>query len=167
MEAYVAALEREISSYSGCAMPRGGVLDAATLYLGGGTPSLLEPGLLERVLSAAHRHFRLAKDAEVTLEVNPKTGSTALWRMARECGVNRVSVGAQVFDDTLLGILGRDHGVVDVSRTVGELRDAGFTDISLDLMFGLPGQDQASWDATLDRALALGPEHFSVYGLQV
>ena len=167
MEAYVAALEREISSYSGSVTPRGGVLDAATLYLGGGTPSLLQPGQLERVLRAARRHFALAEGAEVTMEVNPRTGSTDLWRVARAGGVNRVSVGAQVFDDALLESLGRDHDVTDVSRTVGELRDAGFADISLDLMFGLPGQDLVSWEATLDRALALGPQHFSVYGLQI
>ncbi len=167
MEAYVAALEREIASYSGSVAPGGGLLEAATLYLGGGTPSLLQPGLLERVLLAAHGHFRIARGAEVTMEVNPGTGSPALWRVAREGGVNRVSVGAQVFDDGLLANLGRDHRVLDVSRTVGELRAAGFADISLDLMFGLPGQDLVSWNVTLDRALALEPRHFSIYSLQV
>lgn len=156
---YVAALRSEFTSYP--------ELAAATLYLGGGTPSILPPDLLEGVLEGASEHFDLAGDAEITMEINPGTGSADLWRVARQGGVNRVSVGAQAFDASMLARLGRDHGVEDITRTVTDLREAGFDDLSLDLMFGLPGQDLDRWRHTLDRAIALDPEHFSVYGLQV
>ena len=158
-DAYVAAVEREIACYP--------VLDAATLYLGGGTPSLLPPALLDRLLRAVRSHFRLAAEAEVTMEINPGTGSEALWAVARAGGINRVSVGAQVFDDDSLTAIGRNHTVCDVYQTVAELRAAGFDNLSLDLMFGLPDQDLAAWHSSLEQALALAPEHFSIYSLQI
>ncbi|MBU6428191.1 MAG: radical SAM family heme chaperone HemW [Cyanobacteria bacterium REEB65] len=159
MGAYVDALEREIRSYP--------ALDVATVYLGGGTPSTLPPRLLTQALEAVFDHFRVSLDAEVTMEINPGTGSPELWQAARQAGVNRVSVGAQVFDESALAALGRDHTVADIETTVTQLRAAGFFDLSLDLIYGLPGQTLGSWKTTVERAFLLSPEHFSIYSLQV
>ncbi|MBM3269364.1 MAG: radical SAM family heme chaperone HemW [Candidatus Sericytochromatia bacterium] len=159
MEPYVAALIAEMKCYEPC--------DVASIYLGGGTPSLLPPALLGRLLAAAHEHFLISPAAEVTLEVNPGTGAPGLWETALAGGVNRLSVGVQAFDDLELAAIGRDHTVRDVDRTICDVRAAGFHDVSLDLIYGLPDQSEPGWARTVAEALARGPEHFSVYSLQV
>lgn len=133
-----------------------------TIFFGGGTPSLLSLGQWSVILEAMRR-LGLGPGAEWTVECNPATVTpqkAALWRSA---GVNRVSLGVQSFDEALLERLGRIHSRAQVFRAFNVLRDSGFDNINLDLMFALPGQTLAAWSATLDEALRLEPEHLSSY----
>jgi putative oxygen-independent coproporphyrinogen III oxidase len=137
----------------------------ASVYLGGGTPALLSPGQVGRLLAAVDDAFGLSGDAEVTIEVNPgpeERGDLAGFRAA---GVNRLSVGAQVFDDGLLRRLGRRHTSADSRATVSQARSAGFDNVSLDLLYDVPGQTVDSWRATLEAALRLRIDHLSAYSL--
>ena len=131
-----------------------------TVFVGGGTPTFTDPRELLRVLEA------LPPAAEVTVEANPETVTPALAALLRESGVNRVSLGAQTFDPQLLDVLERVAGPDDVRRAFYHLRGAGFDNISLDLIYGIPGQSPAALDADLDEALELGPEHLSCYELE-
>ena len=131
-----------------------------TVFLGGGTPTFTEPAELRRLLGA------LPPAREVTVEANPETVTPDLARLLRETGVNRVSLGAQTFDPDLLQVLERVAGPDDVRRAFYHLRDAGFDNISLDLIYGIPGQSASALDADIDEALALGPEHLSCYELE-
>jgi putative oxygen-independent coproporphyrinogen III oxidase len=131
-----------------------------SVFLGGGTPTLTEPRSLERLLRA------LPPAEEVTVEANPETVTPTLARLLRDCGVTRVSLGAQSFQARLLEVLERLAGPDDVRRAVHALRDVGFDNISLDLIYGIPGQSSADLDADLSEALALGPEHVSCYELE-
>jgi oxygen-independent coproporphyrinogen-3 oxidase len=131
-----------------------------TVFLGGGTPTFTEPRELERLLTA------LPAAAEVTVEANPETVTPALAALLRRRGVNRVSLGAQTFQPELLGVLERVAGPDDVRRAYYHLRDAGFDNISLDLIYGIPGQRPSDLDADIDEALALRPEHLSCYELE-
>ena len=131
-----------------------------TVFLGGGTPTFTEPGALERLLAA------LPRAGEVTVEANPETVTPALAALLRDGGVTRVSLGAQSFQPHLLEVLERRAGPDDVRRAVHALRDAGFDNISLDLIYGIPGQSAADLDADLAEALALEPEHLSCYELE-
>ena len=134
--------------------------DVETAFLGGGTPTFTEPRALERVLRA------LPEAEELTVEANPETVTPSLAALLRSCGVNRVSLGAQSFRPRLLEMLERVAGPDDVRRAVHTLRDAGFDNISLDLVYGIPGQSTADLDADLADALALEPEHLSCYELE-
>lgn len=136
-----------------------------TVYLGGGTPSLLSPTLLERLLRGLADHFDLSQVAEYTMEANPATYDLEKARLMRGLGVDRISLGVQSFQASVLKTLGRDHSPEDAIAAFQTLRDAGFTNLSLDLMFSIPGQDAALWQADLDQAIALAPEHFSAYNL--
>jgi oxygen-independent coproporphyrinogen-3 oxidase len=131
-----------------------------TVFVGGGTPTFTEPAELRRLLKA------LPAAAEVTVEANPETVTPRIASLLREGGVNRVSLGAQTFDRELLQVLDRVAGPDDVRRAFYHLRDAGFDNISLDLIYGIPGQSAAALDADIDEALALGPEHLSCYELE-
>ena len=131
-----------------------------TVFLGGGTPTFTEPAALARLLAA------LPPAGEVTVEANPETVTPALVRLLAEGGVTRVSVGAQTFRPELLETLERGAGPDDVRRAFYHLRDAGFDNISLDLIYGIPGQSAADLDADIDEALALEPEHVSCYELE-
>jgi len=131
-----------------------------TVFLGGGTPTFTEPGELRRLLDA------LPEAAEVTVEANPETVTPELAALLRHGGVTRVSLGAQTFDPGLLQVLERVAGPDDVRRAFYHLRDAGFDNISLDLIYGIPGQSASALDADIDEALALGPEHLSCYELE-
>jgi oxygen-independent coproporphyrinogen III oxidase len=132
----------------------------ATLYLGGGTPSLTEPAELERLLAA------LPWAEEVTVEANPETVTPAVARLLRDGGVTRVSLGVQSFEPRLLAVLERRAGPDDVRRAFYHLRDASFDNISLDLLYGIPGQAFTDLERDLAQALALGPEHLSCYELE-
>ncbi len=136
-----------------------------TIYLGGGTPTVLSPELLRRVLNACRARFHVPADAEVTVEANPGTLDAAKLAALLEQGVNRLSLGVQTFDDDLLRRLGRIHTAQEAASTLRLVRAAGLPNVSLDLMYGLPGQSLAGWQATLDRALELGPAHLSLYAL--
>ena len=131
-----------------------------TVFVGGGTPTFTEPGALRRLLEA------LPPAAEVTVEANPETVTPALADLLRESGVTRVSLGAQTFAPRLLDVLERVAGPDDIRRAVRALRDASFDNISLDLIYGIPGQEPADLDFDLAEALALAPEHLSLYELE-
>jgi len=141
--------------------------DIDTIYFGGGTPSLLSPKQLERILAAVNSKFDVADDVEITLEMNPATVSPETLAGYRELGVNRASFGVQTFNDRDLKLLARGHDANDARRTFKMLRDAGFSNVSFDLIIGLPGQTLADWQRNLDEALALDPEHLSLYILEV
>jgi oxygen-independent coproporphyrinogen-3 oxidase len=153
--AYVEALLAELALERDVLVPR-----VETVFLGGGTPTFTEPGALERLLAA------LPDADEVTVEANPETVKPALVRLLSRNRVNRVSLGAQTFQPRLLEVLERGAQPEDVRRAVYVLRDAGFDNISLDLVYGIPGQSAADLDADLAEALALAPEHLSCYELE-
>ncbi|HEX3000330.1 MAG TPA: radical SAM family heme chaperone HemW, partial [Armatimonadota bacterium] len=166
MDAYVSAVSREMAQ-AAAAHPELAAQEIATLYLGGGTPSLLSAAQLDHLLEAVHTHFRLASDAEITLEGNPGALDGEKATAFRALGVNRVSLGAQSFDDGLLQTLGRRHNAAQILEAVELLRAAGFDNLSLDLMFALPGQTLAAWEETLRQAIAAHPEHLSAYNLTI
>jgi oxygen-independent coproporphyrinogen III oxidase len=153
--AYVEALLAELALEREVLAPR-----LESLFLGGGTPTLTEPRELERLLRS------LPPAAEVTVEANPETVTSELAGLLRDCGVTRVSLGAQSFQPGLLSVLERRAGPDDVRRAVYILRDARFDNISLDLVYGIPGQSPPDLDADLSEALALEPDHLSCYELE-
>jgi oxygen-independent coproporphyrinogen-3 oxidase len=160
---YVEALAAELAARAARVPWRGRTL--RSVYLGGGTPSLLSTEAVARVLEAAARTFGLAAGAEVTLEANP--GGLEARRLSgyRAAGVTRLSIGAQSFTPAHLRTLGRDHTVEDIGAAVAAARAAGFDNVSLDLIFGVPGGSVAEWEADLAAALALEPPHVSAYSL--
>ncbi len=162
-EPYVAALVREIR-LSGSRRDR---LPVRTIFIGGGTPTVLPPGLLARVLDACRETFDVAPDAEITSEANPGTVDQSCFAALRAMGVNRLSLGVQSFDDAELRWLGRIHGAAEAEAAFGAACESGFDNINLDFIFGLPGQRAETWAHTLARAIALRPEHLSLYSLTV
>jgi oxygen-independent coproporphyrinogen-3 oxidase len=161
VERYVAALCREIENFAGDTPV------ADTIYLGGGTPSLLSPKQVEKILNAIRRKFSLASDIELTMEMNPATVTPENLRDFRSLGVNRASFGVQTFDDTELKRLARGHDAADARETFAMLRDTGFDNVSFDLIAGLPRQTLADWERNLREAIALQPEHLSLYLLEI
>ena len=162
-ERYVRALVNEIKSWS--EVETRATID--TIYFGGGTPSLLSPQQLATILEAVHTRFHVVSGSEITLEMNPGTVTEECLRDFRNLGVNRASFGAQTFDDSELARLGRSHSSSETTQTFRFLREAGFENVSFDLIAGLPGQTVAGWRRNLDQALALSPEHLSFYLLEV
>ena len=158
---YVRALVQEIlsSRYAGARVD--------TIYFGGGTPSLLEPSQLDRILSLLFDRFQIKESAEITLEINPGSASPDKLREFRRLGINRASFGAQTFDDAELAKLGRSHTAADALTTFSDLRNAGFANVSFDLIAGLPGQTLEGWQRNIKQALELQPEHLSFYLLEV
>ena len=160
---YVRALAQEIAAFS----IEGEAHEVDTIYFGGGTPSLLAPAQIAHLLRVVHHRFRVTDDAEVTMEMNPGTVTLDALREFYSLGVNRASFGAQTFDDLELRRLGRSHSVADVRCTINDLREAGYTNISFDLIAGLPRQTLDAWSRNLTEALALRPQHLSLYLLEV
>jgi oxygen-independent coproporphyrinogen-3 oxidase len=138
-----------------------------TVFVGGGTPTVLAPLAVERILDSLRNTFRVAKHAEVTCEANPGSSDRGAFAGLRAAGVNRLSIGVQSIDEDELAFLGRIHGAGDARQAVEAAREAGFDNVSLDLMFGLPGQEMRTWRRTLAEAVALSPEHLSLYSLVV
>lgn len=136
-----------------------------TLYLGGGTPTALAGPELERLFALLRGHLAVDPAAEVTSEANPESLTDEQAALLRRLGVNRLSLGAQSFHDDELAALNRPHDVAAIARAVRAARAAGFDNLSLDLIYGLPGQTLERWRTTLERALALGPDHLSCYCL--
>lgn len=159
---YAKALIREITEWGGSL--NGCPID--TLYLGGGTPSLLEEDL-PHIIRAAALAFSLCEDSEITLELNPSGDSERQLFYAKEAGVNRLSIGAQSGIDSELSLLGRTHTVKDTAETFALARRMGFSNISLDLMIGLPHSDNQSLTESLEFLTDLGPEHISAYILKL
>ena len=139
----------------------------ASVFFGGGTPSLAPPGLIASLIEAADRLFPLASDAEITLEANPGTVDAGHFAAYRTAGVNRLSIGVQSFDVAELHWLERIHDGDGAVRAYDAARKAGFANINLDLIYALPGQRLATWMASLERAIDLAPEHLSCYQLTV
>jgi oxygen-independent coproporphyrinogen-3 oxidase len=160
-ERYVRCVVNEIcaSQYTG--------ENVDTIYFGGGTPSLLAPAQLDRILASLYDNFKIATDCEITLEINPGSATPEKLRAFRSLGVNRASFGAQTFDDAELAKLGRSHNTADALRTFADLREAGFANVSFDLIAGLPGQTLDGWRRNIKQALDLAPEHLSFYLLEV
>jgi oxygen-independent coproporphyrinogen III oxidase len=136
-----------------------------TLYLGGGTPSMLSPGHLTRLFTALHETIDFSTLDEVTLEANPATFDAAKARLFRDLGVTRVSLGIQSFTPHVLEILGREHSVAQASESITILREAGIPSINIDLMFSIPGQSKHDWQKTLEHTISLHPDHISAYNL--
>jgi oxygen-independent coproporphyrinogen-3 oxidase len=156
---YVEAVGREIAR-----QPRRTV---HSVFFGGGTPSLMEPGQVGRLLDAARQHFDLLAGCEITLEANPGECSEARLAGFRAAGVNRLSIGVQSLDDGTLELLGRRHSADEARAAFRAARAAGFENVNLDLMLGLPGMTVARWLETVDGLIELGPEHLSCYILTV
>ncbi len=162
---FVDALVAEMAVTAAALNLRGRKAD--TFYFGGGTPSLLPPRDLDRILERARNLFSMGGDAEVSLEANPESVTREKMRAYRESGVNRISLGVQSFQRSILETLGRAHGPAQAARAVTEIRDSGFSNLSLDLMLALPGQTRAGLEADLDAAVDLEPEHLSAYLLEM
>jgi oxygen-independent coproporphyrinogen-3 oxidase len=158
---YVDALVHELAASRVPPQP------ADTIYFGGGTPSLLDPDDVARLIQACAQAFDLAGDREVTLEANPESVSTDRLFAYRRAGVNRLSFGVQSFRDEELRRLSRLHDAGRADAAMAEARAAGFDNVSLDLMMWLPGQRLDDWLTSVDRAIAAGPEHLSLYLLEV
>ena len=140
---------------------------AGSIFLGGGTPSLLDPLLVERLLGGIRGAFRVAPDAEVTMEANPETVDKERLARFRGAGVNRISFGAQSFAPHVLRTLGRAHTAERTKEAVADARAAGFENLNLDLIYGTPGETPGDWARSLDEAIALEPEHISAYSLTI
>ncbi len=160
-ERYVQAVCKEIENFTEEAWI------ADTIYFGGGTPSLLKPQQLEKILKSIEARFSIAKDAEITLEINPANISLENLKAFRSLGINRTSFGVQTFDDYLLKILSRRHTSQDAIETFQLLRRAKFENISFDLIVGLPRQTLRGLQKDLEQAIKLRPEHLSLYILEV
>ncbi|MGB7069435.1 MAG: radical SAM family heme chaperone HemW [Pyrinomonadaceae bacterium] len=161
VERYVRAVCREIAGTTDR------TIVADTIYFGGGTPSLLSPAQLEKILDAIDQTFDIQAVAEITLEMNPATVTVETLSEYRALGVNRASFGVQTFNDRDLKLLARGHDVNDARETFRLLRAANFENVSFDLIAGLPGQTIDDWSHNLDEALTLDPEHLSLYLLEI
>ena len=159
-EAYFRALREEIAAFENA-----DEYEAVSVYFGGGTPSLPPAGEITDTLEVICRSFSVAEDAEITIECNPGTLDREKLYAYRKAGCSRLSLGLQSADDTLLKTLGRIHTWETFLREYHEARGAGFDNISVDLMYGLPGQTLAVWKDTLEKVTALAPEHLSAYSL--
>lgn len=156
---YVSAVLKEAEKF------KGQVVD--TVYIGGGTPTALPEKELCRLLSGITELFDIKKNSEFTVEMNPETADKGYLSRLRNLGVNRISMGAQSFDNGLLKTLGRVHTAEKTVEAVKLVKEAGFENISLDLMFSLPGQSPAQWQETLEKAVECGVNHISCYGLKI
>ena len=163
VEAYVKALERDLLQKS--ALCRDYEVD--TVYFGGGTPTSLPGMLLPRLLDRITSHYNVGENAEITAECNPTTESDSLFQAMKRSGFNRLSVGVQSVHERELKALGRIHSFLDVEKTFADARAAGFSNLSADVMFGIPHQTPESFSQTLERLVALEPMHLSAYGLQI
>ncbi len=162
-EPYTAALIAEIRRAGEAAGRPAG----HTVFIGGGTPTVLPPDLLAQILDACRAAFDVAPGAEITSEANPGTVDEARFAALAGLGINRLSLGVQSFDDAELRWLGRIHTAAEAEVAFAAARAAGFDNINLDFIFGLPGQKPTTWAATLARAVGLAPEHLSLYSLTV
>ena len=153
---YLCALKKEIEHYY-----KGEYLE--TIYFGGGTPSLLTVDEIKSLLS----HFNFDKNSEITLEINPETVDLEYMKSLYKTGVNRVSIGCQTFDDDILKLIGRKHSAKDVENCVDYAKKAGFKNISLDFIYGLPNQTVESFEKDLRHAKSLNVNHISLYGLKI
>ncbi len=158
MDDYVTALTQEMAIYSD-----NGIVD--TIYFGGGTPSLLTQAHLETIMEKIHTLYRITPDAEISFEVNPGTVTASSLTVFKATGINRLSIGVQSFQDEHLGFLGRIHNADQARCLIDDAGKAGFHNLSIDLIYGLPGQDEGNWLKDLKTALEYTPAHLSCYTL--
>ena len=156
---FLDALFKEMEMY------RNGFNSFDTVYIGGGTPSLLSPQQLENILVRIWGNFDLISDSEITVETNPADLNRSYLESIREIGINRINIGVQSFDQKVLNFLGRRHSLMQALSAVETSRKAGFHNMGLDLIYGVPGQSIDSWLDTLKQAVAFSPEHLSCYQL--
>lgn len=161
IDGFTAALRREMHLYDDWVDP------FDTLYIGGGTPSVLSPDQLTRIIADARRSFSFEGGAEITVEANPADITIGFLEGLLQSGVNRISIGVQSFNDALLSFLGRRHQGKEAEESVHRAQKRGFSNVSIDLIYGIPGQDRNIWEDTLRRALSLRPTHLSCYQLTV
>lgn len=162
-EDYVKRLVRELENYKN----QYKTYTVDTVFMGGGTPSILSSEQLKSIIDAVHSNFKLSSDAEFTIEANPGTVSLSKLKALRGAGVNRLSLGVQSFDDKVLKALGRIHTADEARESFALARQAGFENINIDLMFGVPELTFESWMDTASEAVRLDPEHISAYSLQL
>ncbi len=160
-ERYVQAVCREIRAQAAFFGRR----NVATIFFGGGTPTLLSGAHVQRIMDTVRACFDVLDDAEISMEGNPGTLTMENLRAYRAAGVNRLSLGVQSMDDGLLAAIGRIHTAKEAETAVRMAREAGFENLNLDLMYGLPGQTAEQWEDTLQKAIALAPDHLSCYSL--
>ncbi len=158
METFLDALLKESEEWSSRVRPK-------TIFFGGGTPSALSLTQFEKLLGGLHHRLDLSQLEEWTIEMNPATVALDKALLLRDAGINRVSMGVQSWDDAVLKTLGRTHDANKAEESFHILREAGFKNLSIDLIFGVPGQSLDSWRESLERSLRLAPEHLSAYGL--
>lgn len=158
---YMEALEREVQ----CSGKLGKGYEVSSIFLGGGTPSILSEKAISRILGTVRETFQVEQDAEITMEMNPGTCKKEKMIMYHKAGINRLSIGLQSADDEELRILGRIHSWRDFLNTYDEAREAGFSNINVDLMSAIPGQTLESYENTLEQVCRLLPEHISAYSL--
>ena len=158
VETFLDALLRETDAWAERIRPK-------TIFFGGGTPSALSIPQFEKLLGGLHSRLDLSELEEWTIEMNPATVAADKAALLREAGINRVSMGVQSWDDAVLKSLGRTHDSEKAEESFHVLRQAGFDNLSIDLIFGVPGQSLESWQSSLERSLRLAPEHLSAYGL--
>lgn len=159
-EEYTKAILREIDGFEAADK-----YTVVSIFIGGGTPTVLDKSQLTRIMDCIYDKFELAPDAEITIECNPKTADLDKLKALRDIGVNRLSIGVQSMEDRFLKVLGRVHALSDVYDTFSMAVQAGFSNINADLMFSLPGQTVDDWKKTLEMALRLNPTHISAYSL--
>ena len=159
VSAWLSALTQEMRFYKDSF----GTFD--TLYLGGGTPTVLEDPLLQNLFDHLYHHFHFTDDAEITVEANPGDLTSEKLTLFKECGVNRISMGVQSFDDKDLTFLKRRHTAKEAVKALGMIRSEGFLSLGIDLIYGIPGQTLDGWIKTLEQAVLFHPEHISCYQL--
>jgi oxygen-independent coproporphyrinogen III oxidase len=160
---YFEALNAEIREVAS----KAGDVVAKTVYFGGGTPSLAQAEYIDGVLTTLRNHFQFTMDAEITLEANPGTLTHAKLDGYRKAGVNRLSIGLQAWQDRILKFLGRTHTIEDFKEAFFLSKEVGFENVSVDLIFGIPGQSMEDWKQSIEEVLALEPTHISGYSLTI
>ena len=158
-QAYLAALRTEIALYASETDP------LQTIFIGGGTPSILSANALTHLFTDVHQHFQITPNAEITVECNPGTVDTEKLRVMQDNGVNRLSFGLQAMQDEILNQLGRIHTVAEFLESYRLARESGFENINIDLIFALPDQTMDAWHHTLNEVISLEPTHISAYNL--
>ena len=161
---YMEAVKIEMTALSRGIVPGS---EVHTIYLGGGTPSLLPIEFLKEIKDCVFLQYPVSDDAEITMELNPGTVSPSYLEAIRNLKVNRLSIGMQSGDDFELELLGRIHNYAKFEETIEDVKRAGFSNISFDLIYGIPGQSLQSWSETLKKAIGLAPTHLSIYGLTI
>lgn len=165
LDAYLNALRRTLQKMAAHAWSASHTFD--TIFIGGGTPTIYAPAQIAALLQECLALFPIEKAAEISMEANPNTITLEKLKVLKECGINRLSIGVQSFADSRLKAIGRTHNGAEALTSLKLAREAGFTNLNLDLIYGLPGQSIAEFRQTLEIAVALNPEHLALYELTV